>query len=349
MKAAKLFLALSLFTAAVHAQPVWTTDVEAAAFLTNVSATGPAVPPRATFSTNWLSARTERPLGANGAVSFRFRGSLEPVTIDEAGYPQLFQVVTRESGGPLVDRMRAQRFISEAAVRVTWSGLHLELAPAGDPPLGAAPYTLRSSAREFAEAPFAYDVQESFHDATRVLSAGYALDKFAVEGGVFHQSIGSGRPNRIDDGPIDSWSARVTVTPIPSLALQVSQGSLGDAKRKLSSASVTYGGTLAASAIWTRREMLDGETLSSVAAELAYRGSRLSLMARVEATDRPVFAFGNRRTDVTLGAIIDVLRTGTLRTGIGANLDYHTATHDLRDTYGHKPQSIYLFLRVRKD
>jgi hypothetical protein len=29
------------------------------------------------------------------------------------------------------------------------------------------------------------------------------------------------------------------------------------------------------------------------------------------------------------------------------NIDYHTQSHDIEFAYGHKPQSIYAFLRFR--
>jgi hypothetical protein len=34
---------------------------------------------------------------------------------------------------------------------------------------------------------------------------------------------------------------------------------------------------------------------------------------------------------------------------VGVNVDYHTNTHELEDSpnYGHKPQSIYAFVRFR--
>lgn len=347
MKPASIVFLFTLLAMPAFAQS-WSTDFDGAAFLTNVSSVGPKNAPKETFSTNWLAASAEHPLGGRGRIAFRLRGSLEPLTIKEQGYPQLLQFVSRESGGPLVDRMRAQPLISEAAVRLQWAALHVDLAPVGDPPLGAAPYVLRSSSRDFAEAPFAYDVQESFHEATRVASAGLTTGFFSIDGGVFHHAISTGRHDHLDNGPIDSWSTRLTVTPVPNLALQVSHGALGRDKRKVSSASATYGGALAASAIWTRREMIETGTHSSLAFELVWRASRATLMARAEATDRPLTgSTSKRRTDVTFGAIVDVLRARAMRTGIGVNVDYHSQTRELQTTYGHKPQSVYLFVVVR--
>ena len=37
------------------------------------------------------------------------------------------------------------------------------------------------------------------------------------------------------------------------------------------------------------------------------------------------------------------------RAGVGADIDYHSDVHDLKSRYGHKPQSIFLFVRLRTD
>jgi len=33
--------------------------------------------------------------------------------------------------------------------------------------------------------------------------------------------------------------------------------------------------------------------------------------------------------------------------GVGVNIDYRTKTRELEDVYGHKPQGIYTFVRIR--
>src|SRR6202011_2481214 len=92
--------------------------------------------------------------------------------VPRGGYPQLLQYVSPESGGPLIDHMRAHDAVEELAVQLSWRSLRLYLAPVGDPPLGPTPFAQRASSIDFAEAPFAYDVQESFHVGTRVAAAG---------------------------------------------------------------------------------------------------------------------------------------------------------------------------------
>jgi len=324
----------------------WTTFFEGSAFLTWVTETGPKESQSAVFSTNWLAAGAQRNLGSRGLVLFRARVSAEPYTIPSDGYPQLLQEVSPESGGPLLDRMRAHELLGEAAAHLAWrtstaSYAHLYVAPAGDPPIGAVPYAQRASSEELAEAPFAYDVQEPFHFATRVVTAGWASAFGGIEGGVFHHAVTRDRHTGIEDGDIDSWAARLTITPMRNLSLQASRANLTDADREVTSASISYGTErVAASAIYTHRD-----DLTSGGIEATLRLNRNTLMARAESVDRP--SIDRRTTHLTIGYLLDFLANGGHRTGIGVNVDYHTSTHAYATDYGHKPQSIYLFARVR--
>ncbi len=344
----------------LYAGDVWTSYVEGAAFLTHLTESGPAVRETANFSTNWIGMGSQRSLGARGLLLLRARGSFEPLTVPKEGYPQLVQFISAEGGGPLLDRMRAHDAVGELAADLafrmsTASFIHLYAGAVGDPALGPVPYAQRASSEEFAEAPFSYDVAETAHEATRVLTGGIGGTMAVLEGGVFHHSVTTGRHGGVDDGPIDSWSGRLTLTPVQNLALQISHGALGDTKRKMTSASISYGTDhVSSSAIWTRRESdLTPVTLSSFAFELLLRATRSAFMARAERVDDRLSPnqqlFVNPRTHLTFGYLFDVLARGGYRAGLGVNLDYHNDFNTLPAYYGHKPQSIYLFARVRTE
>ena len=336
----------------------WTTFWGGALFAEQSTETGPRVQRSEVFSTNWIAGGAQRSLGSRGIVLFRGRASLEPFTIKERGYPQLLQWISPENGGPTLDVMRAHDLIGEAAVDIAFrttatSFVHLYAAPIGDPAFGAVPYAQRASSEEFAEAPFAYDVQETTHDSTRVITAGFGSRFVTVDGSVFHEAVTSGRHTTIDSGRIDSSSARLTITPMRSMALQVSRGKTGDATLDISSASLTIGTQRgAASAIYARRDTVSGDKLTSGSLEGTLRVLRSTFSARLESVDRPR-GFLNRpdvrrTTHFTLGYIVDLMMT-SYRAGIGVNVDYHTQYRQLPSRYGHKPQSIYLFLRVRTE
>jgi hypothetical protein len=329
--------------------------------VTHLTQTGPEEQETATFSTNWLGAGAQLDLGQRAFILARGRISLEPYTIDEEGYPQFFQYVPEEG---LIDRMRGQDLIGEAGVQLGFrptnaSLLSVYAALAGQPAFGPAPAQLRPSGIDFAEAPFGYELAETVNDSTSVVTAGFATRFFTIEGGVFHDTVEGGNDTELETGDIDSRAARLTVTPTPSLALQVSraellEGELGE--RDMTSASLTYGGPFASiTAQWTSREFpeLDLDTQTAVAIELALHASRNTFMARAEHIDRPAgFPFPSgagleEATHYTAGYIFDIIPRGRYKLGVGVNVDYRTKTRELEDIYGHKPQGIYTFVRFR--
>ena len=99
----------------------------------------------------------------------------------------------------------------------------------GQPALGAPPAQLRSSGVDFAEAPFTYEMTETTHDSTKVATIGFSTRLFTIEASSFHDAVTTGDHTELDtDGDIDSRSARITLTPTPNFAFQVSRGELGE-------------------------------------------------------------------------------------------------------------------------
>ena len=336
------------------------------AHVTYVSETGPEEQRNEVFSTNWFGAGVHANLGSRGFVLVRGRVSLEPYTIsDDEGYPQLLQYISPEAGGnPTIDRMRPHDLFGEAAVHAGWRPtestlVHVYGALVGDPALGTAPAELRATGVDFAEAPFSYDIQETFHDSTSVITAGFATKWISIDGSVFHDAVTTGDHTEIDSGDIDSRSARVTFTPAPNLSIQVSRGELGEdlAQRDISSGSLTYGTqSIGLTALWTKREYANDIRPSETAygAELALRGTRHSFLARAEWVDRPLGfpeapdVLGTEQaTDFAFAYLFDFIASNRYRAGVGVNIDYHTQSHELEERYGHKPQSIYAFARIR--
>lgn len=331
------------------------------AHITYLSQTGPEEQENDVLSTNWFGAGAKLDLGERAFVLARGRISLEPYTIDDS-YPQFFQYVSEDG---LVDRMRPNDLFGEVAVQLGFrptnaSLLSLYGALVGQPALGAAPAKLRPSGLDFAEAPFGYDIQETTHDSASVVTAGFTTRFFTVEASAFHDGATTGDHTELDTGDIDSQSARLTVTPTPRLAIQVSRGELGEdlARREITSASVTYGGTfLAATALWTKRAHEEEPAFADETAwglELALRASRNTFLARIEHVDRPAgFPLTIDRTAVeeathyTAGYLFDFIPNGRYKLGVGVNVDYRTKTRELEDVYGHKPQGIFAFVRLR--
>lgn len=333
------------------------------AHVTYLSQTGPEEQENEVFSTNWVGAGVHRNIGDSAFILARGRFSLEPFTIQEDGYPQFFQYVPGEPDP--TDRMRASDLFGEAAVQVGFRPTQTTLislygALVGQPALGAAPAQLRQSGIDFAEAPFAYDIQETYADSTSVVTAGFSTSWIALEASAFHDGATTGDHTDLETGDIDSQSARLTLMS-PNAMVQVSRGELGEdlAQRTVTSASFTYSASMiAATALWTRREFENDAFAAETAygLELALRGSRNTFMVRAEHVDRPSgFPFPNIPVGLTVepathftgGYLFDFIAGGRYRAGVGVNIDYRTQTRDLEEFYGHKPQGIYTFVRFR--
>jgi hypothetical protein len=345
-----VLLAVVFISTSASAQ--WSSSFRGAAFGIHNTEAGPEEPRSANFSTNWLELRGRYDTASGFFFGVRGRGSLEPYTIADEGYPQLLQYISPYGGGEVIDRMRPRDLIEEAAVEVGWRSLRLYVAPIGEPTLGPRPYGVRQSSTELAVAPFAYDIQESFHVKTKVVNAAIDTKYISLEGGVFHDAVSDGNHTSLENGDIDSWAARVTVRPSDRVSFQVSRGELGDAViRKISSASVGYEGpVVAATAMWTRREETLAAPLDAYGIEIAIRATRSTVTGRFENVDRPAIGGSPaRRTGHgTVGYVFDVLARPSWRAGLGVNVDYHTNSRALTGgVYGHKPQTIYFFARVR--
>ncbi|HUR79409.1 MAG TPA: hypothetical protein VM733_01490 [Thermoanaerobaculia bacterium] len=334
--------------------------------VTHLTQTGPEEQETATFSTNWFGAGLQYDMGERAFVLARGRVSLEPYTIEEEGYPQFFQFVPEEN---LIGRMRGNDLIGEAAVQIGFRPTNASLlsvygALVGQPAFGTAPAQLRASGADFAEAPFGWEMQETVHDSTSVVTAGYTTRLFTIEASTFHDTVEAFNESDLETGGMDSRSARFTLTPTPALAIQVSRAELGEdnLQRDMTSASLTYSGAFASiTAQWTSRDWTELDaipTQNGYGLEVALRASRNTFMARVEHIDRPagfpLFLFGpnpewDEATHYTAGYVFDFIPRGRYKLGLGVNVDYRTKTHELEDdpVYGHKPQGIYTFVRFR--
>ena len=326
----------------------WVPFFDGAAFGTYASQAGPEEPEHRTVSTNWFEFGAER-VSDDLRILAGARVSLEPFTVPEEGYPQLFQYISPESGGPLIDRMRAHDLVQEIAVGVEWRALRLYLAPVGEPPIGAAPHFMRDSGVDYAEAPFSFDVLESHYVATRVVTAGVGTKSILLEGGVFHNSRSTERHASIEDGDIDSWGARITFAPRGKFSAQISAGRLGDDEREIATASVSYNSKRFSSTLqWGERD-----SKQSLGFENAARFNRHTLLARVEWVERPGGVFkleDHRMSHLTVGYIFDFIQGRGRRVGAGFNVDYHPGTkHLTHKDYGHKPQGLFAFIRFRTD
>jgi hypothetical protein len=329
------------------------------------------------FSTNWAMGSAQRPLG-RGTIQFRSMLSLEPATITKRRYPLLFQTGETAFGRPIIDGQHPHDLFMELSVQYARqlgerTGLTFYFAPVGDPALGPVAFPHRVSAMEIPQAPLAHHWQDSTHIANSVVTAGITHGMFRLEASGFHGQ--EPRENRwnIDHGAIDSWSARLSLSPSPNWTAQVSAGRLNEPEELeqtdivRSTASITYNRPLAAgnwatSLIWGRNHKTfnQSNTNSYLLESVLQFLNRNYLAGRVELVDKDeLFAHGEqgehhplenrvfRIGAYTLGYTRDVPLIPYLQTGIGANFTLYDVPDALTPYYGNRPAAFIAYLRFR--
>jgi len=321
------------------------------------------------FSTNWFMAGAEHRLG-RGSFMVELMISLEPATITNRFYPELFQTGETAYGRPIIDGQHPHNFIMGLGLdyaRPLGDNFLLQfyVAPVGDPALGPVAFPHRSSAAELPQAPLGHHWQDSTHIADDVVTVALKRDWFRLEASGFHGAEPGENRWIIQQGAIDSWSTRFSVTPSKDLVAQVSVGRIdhpealepGNVVR--ATASISYsrplaaGGAWASSLIWGRNhETFTHRNLNSFLAEsvLPLRGGNF-LTGRFEVVDKDeLFASGDvyRIAAFTAGFTHDLppLLRG-VETGVGANLTTYRIPTAITPYYGDHPFGVDIYLRLR--
>ena len=256
------------------------------------------------FGESWFMGSAQHDAGP-GKFTARAMLSLDPGLISKRRYPELFQLGETAFGNPIVDGQHPHDFFMELAAIYDWkigerSLLSFYAAPIGDPALGPPAYAHRASASEDPLAVLGHHMQDSTHIADEVVTAGYAYRIVRFEFSGFHGREPDENRWNIDAGAIDSWSARLTVSPTPNWSGQFSLGTLKSPEalspledlRKMT-ASVEYNrpisrGSWASSLVWGRnRSLATGEVLNSYLLESTLHFlSHNAVWGRIENVDR---------------------------------------------------------------
>ena len=328
------------------------------------------------FSTNWFMPMAQRRLGP-GLFTARVMLSLEPATVTNRYYPELFQQGETAYGKPIVDGQHPHDFIMELAamydLKVSENTLlSFYLAPVGSPALGPTAYPHRASASEDPMAGLGHHLQDSTHISDDVITVGITHKFARIEVSGFHGREPDEFRWNIDSGTIDSWSTRFTVQPARNWSAQYSFGRLAspealhpteDVDRM--TASVMYNrpfahGNWATTLLWGRNRSSEGLVWNGYLAETTLRLSRNYIWARIENVDRTnELLFRNLSSASLEEGIIGRVQAYTggydrevgllprLSTAIGAQLTVYSTPNTLNAQYGNHPVGVSVFLRVR--
>jgi hypothetical protein len=321
---------------------------------------------------NWFMGEASRALG-DGTFTVRSMISLDPATITERRYPELFQTGETAYGKPIVDGQHPHDLFMELALEYRHPISHagrvwLYAAPVGDPALGPVAYPHRVSAAELPQATLGHHLQDSTHISDEVVTVGAGRGMFGLEASGFHGAEPDENRWNIDHGAIDSYSARFTVTPNKRWSGQISAGRLtrpesleaGDQIRATASVTCVQPfaqGEWATSLIWGRvhktdnRANLNGYGLESVARfrRANYVTGRIELVDKDElfAAGNPLYGQSFRIGAYTAGYTRDFSWLPRIATGLGANVTTYSMPGPVHTYYGPHPVACLIFLRFR--
>jgi hypothetical protein len=331
------------------------------------------------FSTNWFMPMAQRQWGP-GELTLRAMFSLEPATVTGRQYPLLFQQGETAYGKPIVDGQHPHDFFMELAALYDWhvaekTLLSLYLAPVGDPALGPTAYPHRASASEDPLAALGHHQEDSTHISDDVITVGLASGIYRLEASGFHGREPDEHRWEIQQGTIDSWSARLTVQPGKNWSGQYSFGQLHSLEalyptenQQRMTASVMYNkplkeGNWASTAVWGRTKSFpDGAILNSYLLESTLQFARRNFVwTRIESAERsnelllgenplpPGFVetpIGQVQA-YTFGYDREIGKLPHVAAAFGAQVTAYGVPSALRPTYGSDPVGVAVFLRLR--
>lgn len=356
----------------------WTLMFHGVAFLNDIQQSGVRGGDKL-FSTNWIMPMAQRKFG-RGTLTLRTMLSLEPATISQQRYPELFQQGETAYGHPIIDGQHPHDFFMEVAALYDYelnerTLLSLYFAPMGDPAMGPIAYPHRASASENPIAPMGHHLQDSTHVADDVITVGLTYRNVRLEASGFHGREPDENRWDLDSGKIDSWSTRFSLNPGRNWSLQYSVAQLrspeaqaADEDLRRMTASVSYNrpisrGNWASMVLWGRNQsLLDGNVGNGYLLESTLKFlDRNAVWTRLENTDRtnqllldgntqpPGFSehYFARVQAYTAGYEREIGHVSHLSIAPGFQFTAYGVPEALRSQYGSHPVAAVGFLRLR--
>ena len=202
---------------------------------------------------NWWMGMFSRKVKPS-QLTFNTMLSLDPATVGEAGYREIFQTGESLDGRPLIDHQHPHDFFMQLAA--VWrlpigsrTGFTIAGGPAGEPTIGPVAFMHRASAAENPLAPLSHHTFDSTHIAFGVVTLAVDRGPWVVEGSVFNGREPDQHRWDFDFGRLDSVAGRVWYHPNEEWEFQVSSAQLKEPE-ELEPGDITR---TTASGAWFRR------------------------------------------------------------------------------------------------
>lgn len=324
---------------------------------------------------NWWMGMLSRQSGRH-EFGLNMMFSLDPATVGEEGYREIFQVGEAFEGKPLIDRQHPHDLFMQLAAswRLTFSehtALTVSGGPAGEPTLGPTAFMHRPSASNLVLAPLGHHTFDSTHISFGVLAASVDAGRWTFEGSVFNGREPDEHRWDIDFGAMDSVAGRVWFRPAAGWEAQVSTGYLRDPEELTPGNAVRTTASLA----WMKADAGDfrafaigygvnaahDELRHGVFGEYSVEKGPNGVTGRVEfqQVETAVLLTGEIPDDhhdaeppalVTAISLAGTRRFLTVRgfeAALGGQVVFHVTPEVLQETHGDAPVSWQLFLRLR--
>jgi len=325
-----------------------------------------------TFSTSMLMLMAQRPLG-EGTLGLRGMVSADPL-MGKSGYPLLLQTgETADGQTPLIDRQHPHDLFMELAASYSQpfsntSAVFAYVGLPGEPALGPPAFMHRLSGIDNPEAPISHHWLDSTHITYGVVTLGYVIGAFKIEGSAFRGREPDQYRYNIETGRLDSSSVRLSYNPTSNWALQVSRGHIKspealepDVNVNRTTASASYNRASASdnwqtTFAWGRNAASTGTTTDAYLLESALTVKKThTFFGRVERADKDELfdhnsPLGDRIFTVnkaSLGYLYDFPTQSHYRFGIGGLVSAYSLPGDLDSFYGDNPTSFMLFARLK--
>jgi hypothetical protein len=349
----------------------WSTMIHGNVYLVHDDQGGPRGDSK-TFSSSMLMLMGQRSL-QTGTLGLRGMVSADAL-MGKDGYPLLLQTgETADGQTPLIDRQHPHDLFMELAASYSLplsatSSVFGYAGLPGEPALGPPAFMHRASGEDNPEAPISHHWLDSTHIAFGVVTLGYVLGGFKLEGSVFRGREPDQYRYNIETGKLDSASVRLSYNPARDWAVQFSRGHITspealepDVNVNRTTASVIYNhalppGNWQTTLAWGRNEPSSGAATDAYLLESAVTFSNThTIFGRLERADKnelftddsPLAGETFRVGKLSLGYLYDFPVGAYFKAGIGGLVSKYSMPAALESSYGSDPTSYMVFARVK--
>ena len=329
------------------------------------------------YSNNWAMLMANRTVGKKGLFMIRGMFSADPLTVGGYGYPLLLQTGETWKDQPLLDRQHPHDLISELSIGYSQAfsknvDVYGYFGIPGEPTIGPPAFMHRPSALNMPTSPISHHWQDATHITFGVATAGIRYKNVKLDGSIFTGREPNENRYNFDQMRFDSYSARLSVNPYKSLALQASYGYIKspethapDENIDRFSASVLHNvylgkRILSSSFVWGMNSKeniaeVDRENTNSFLFESALQGERMNYFTRLElvqkSNDELLITNASKRFvntiyAINLGASVYIYKSKYIWMDLGGVATLNLFNQELETFYGQNPLSVMGFLRL---